>query len=210
MRYLLLTFALFGSASGDAATVRLLTLGDSIVAGGPIIGANPNWTELLQTRRAGTDFAANNAGVGGYTIAQTKALWDASYEGKGYTHAVLLVGTNDLASSTSAATVLTGINALVAEMIADGLDVTVCTVPPRGGSASWDSTKETQRLTLNTAIRAFTTSTPVNLDSALGGVGSPLALSAATDGGDHLHPNGTATTGGHRLIGNAIDTAVSW
>lgn len=190
-----------------AAAPRLLvTLGDSIVAGGPIIGANPTWTELLQTRRVGETFGANNAGVGGYTAAQTSALWTATYLGKRYTHAVVLVGTNDLANGTSAATILGTLNTFIASMLADGLSVAVCTVPPRGGSASWDSTKETQRLALNVSILALTTVTPINLETALGGVGSPLALAAGVDSGDHLHPNAA----GHVAIADAIDAAVTW
>lgn len=205
MRRLLLLLCL--AALPAAAAPRLLvTLGDSIVAGGPIIGINPSWTELLQTRRIGERFGATNAGVGGYTAAQTSALWTATYLGKRYTHAVVLVGTNDLANGTSAAAILGTLNTLVTSLLTNGIAVAVCTVPPRGGSASWDATKETQRLSLNTSIRALTTVTAVNLETALGGVGSPLALAVSLDSGDALHPNAA----GHVAIADAIDAAVSW
>lgn len=190
----------------EAAPRLLVTLGDSIVAGGPIINGAPSWTELLQTRRIGERFAANNAGVGGYTAAQTLTLLDATYIGKGYTDAVVLVCTNNLANGDSAASCLVTLNTIIAHLTANGITVAVCTVPPRGGSAQWDGTKETQRLALNTSILALTTATPINLETALGGVGSPLALAVGADSGDHLHPNAI----GHVAIADAIDAAVSW
>lgn len=195
--------------------IRLVTLGDSIVAGGPIIGNNPNWTQILQSSRSAQNFAANNAGVGGYTVDQTQALWDASYRGRGYTHGGILVGTNPLASGSSAASVITSLTTLVQSMRTDGLEVFICTIPPRGGSASWDATKEARRVTVNDAIRDMpvdigTGVVVVDIEAPLSDGGSPPALTAATDSGDHLHPNGTPTTGGHPLIAAAVNASVPW
>lgn len=193
----------------------LLCIGDSLVQGGPILNGNPGWPSLLASRRSGRGFAIINAGVGGYTVAQAKALYESDYQGKGCTHAAILVGTNDLASSTSAATVQTTLDALVAEMRADtsgspnGINATVLTVPPRGGSASWDATKETQRLALRTSILAMSNVTAVDLES-MAGTGSPVEMGAAYRAADMLHFNGTPTTGGTVKVAALIDAAVSW
>lgn len=195
--------------------VRLVTLGDSLVAGGPIIGDNPNWTQILQASRSTQNFAANNAGVGGSTVAQVHALWSASYESRGYTHGGVLVGTNDLASGAEAAAVISALTALVADMHADGLQSFICTIPPRGGSASWDSTKEARRVAVNDAIRDLPVTIGANvlvvdLETPLSDGASPPALTSATDSGDHLHPNGTPITGGHPLIAAAVNASVLW
>lgn len=187
------------------APKKVLTLGDSLVSGGPILNGSPSWTQLLQTRRVGEMVGVVNAGVGGYTVAQAAALFTASYAGKGYTHAVVLVGTNDLASSTSASSLRDQLEDLRDLLLVDSINVTICTVPPRGGSASWDSTKEAQRLALNVSILAMSDITAVNLEG-LGDAGSPLALAAAYDSGDHLHLNGA----GHVAVADAIEATVSW
>lgn len=196
----------------------LLSLGDSLVAGGPILGTgNPNWTQILQTGRLGTSkaLAANNAGVGGTTSAQALSLWTASYRGKGYTHLVILTGTNDLSAGTSAATVLANIQSIITSAQSDtsgragGVIVTVLTVPPRGGSTPWDSTKETQRLSLRTSILALTGVTPVDLES-MAGTGSPVEMAVAYRTADLLHFNGTPTTGGSQKVADLINAAVTW
>lgn len=193
----------------------LLCIGDSLVQGGPILNGNPGWPSLLATRRAGQGFAIINAGVGGYTVAQAKALYESDYQGKGCTHAAILVGTNDLASSTSASTIQTTLDALIDEMQADtsgsptGINVTVLTPPPRGGSASWDGTKETQRLALRTSILASHADATVDLE-AMAGTGSPVEMAAAYRAADMLHFNGTPTTGGTVKVADLVDAAVSW
>lgn len=192
------------------APKKVLTLGDSLVSGGPILNGSPSWTQLLQTRRIGEMVGVVNAGVGGYTTLQTTALFTASYADKGYTHAVVLVSTNPLASGETASTLRDQLEDLRDALRADTssgwpIDVTICTVPPRGGSASWDSTKEAQRLALNVSILAMSDITAVNLEG-LGDVGSPLVLAAAYDSGDHLHLNGS----GHVAVADAIDATVSW
>lgn len=186
-------------------TTFVLTIGDSIVAGGPILNGSPNWTELIQTRRKGTGFSADNIGVGGYTVLQAQALYEASYRNRGHTHAAVLVGTNPLASGSSASTVNGQLDTLVSTLRADGLGVVIFTIPPRGGSADWDGTKETARLVVNTHIRAMADVIVVDLEPSgvLGGTGSPLALKSGTDSGDALHPNGT----GHVAMADAFDAA---
>jgi lysophospholipase L1-like esterase len=185
----------------------VLTLGDSLVAGGPILAGSPNWTQLLQSRRNTQAFSADNAGVGTYTVLQTHALFDAQYKGRGYTDAVILVGTNPLSAGTSGATVYAQILDLVNALKADGFTtIAVCTIPPRGGSASWDATKETQRLAANDLIRAMADVVVVDLEPVLGGTGSPLELNPSYRSADMLHLNGA----GQVPVADAIDAVVDW
>lgn len=193
----------------------LLCLGDSLVQGGPILSGNPGWPSLLGSRRAGQKFGVINAGVGGYTVAQAKALYESDYQGKGCTHAAILVGTNNLANGDSAASIQSTLDALVTEMHADtsgsptGINVTVLTVPPRGGSASWDGTKEVQRLALRTSVLAMTAEAKVDLES-MAGTGDPVEMDAAYRAADMLHFNGTPTTGGTVKVADLVDAAVTW
>lgn len=193
----------------------LLCIGDSLVQGGPILNGNPGWPSLLASRRSGRGFAIINAGVGGYTVAQAKALYESDYQGKGCTHAAILVCTNNLASGDSAASCFSTLSALVTEMRADtsgspnGIDVAVCTIPPRGGSASWDGTKETQRLALRTSILTMSNVTAVDLES-MAGTGDPVEMAAAYRAADMLHFNGTAVTGGTVKVADLVDATVPW
>lgn len=193
----------------------ILCLGDSLVAGGPILNGNPGWPDILQTRRAGQKAGFINGGIGGYTAAQALALFESDFKGHGVTHLVLLVGTNNLASSASAATVQTTLDATVTSAkedtsgSPDGIDVTVLTPPPRGGSASWDGTKEAQRLLLRTSILAMDADAVVDLEG-MAGTGDPVEMAAAYRGADMLHFNGTPTTGGTAKVADLVDAAVSW
>lgn len=203
--------------SGPAeARVRVLcTIGDSLVAGGPILGANPSWTQLLQTARVGQRFAVVNIGVGGYTVSQIKSVWEAEYKGRGCTHVTILVGTNNFSAGASAVSVESDLNSLIASVEEDtsgdpaGINVTVCTVPPRGGSASWDGTKETQRLAFRTSLLARSDIVVVDLES-MAGTGSPVEMAAAYRTSDFLHFSGTPTTGGSEKVKQLVTSAVSW
>lgn len=201
--------------SAHARVKLLCTIGDSLVAGGPILAGNPGWTSLLQTRRAGELFGAINGGVGGTTVAQALALFESDYRGHGCTHMVILAGTNPLASGDSAASLLVTLEALIASARADtsgspdGIDVTILTVPPRGGSTPWDGTKETQRLVLRTSILALTSALPIDLES-MGCTGTPIEMCAAYRYSDLLHFNGTPVTGGSQKVFALIDAAVPW
>ena len=211
----LLLAVLFLSSPALARVKVLCTMGDSLTQGGPILNGNPGWPSLLQSRRAGQKFAVLNGGVGGYTAAQAKALFESDFKGHGCTHITILACTNDMASGTSAATCQATLDAFVSSARADtsgapnGINVTVLTPPPRGGSASWDSPKETQRLALRTSILAMAADAVVDLES-MAGTGSPVEMAAAYRAADMLHFNGTPTTGGTPEVADLIDATVSW
>lgn len=213
-RSLLLALIVLASPAWAHPTV-LCAIGDSLVSGGPIISGNPGWPSWLASRRSGENFAVINGGVGGYTAVQTKALYESDFQGKGCTHAAILVCTNDLASSMSAASCFATLQALVAEMRADtsgrpnGINVTVLTLPPRGGSGGWNGTMETQRGLLRTSILAMSDVTPVDLEG-MAGTGSPVEMAVAYRAADMLHFNGTLVTGGTVKVADLVDAAVSW
>jgi hypothetical protein len=62
---------------------------------------------------------------------------------------------------------------------------------PWANSSGWDSTKNAEGLNYNSALSTYCGVTAngctyVSTDSM--GTGSPLALTAANDSGDHIHP----------------------
>lgn len=206
---------LFAPQSAHARVKVVCDIGDSLVSGGPILAGNPGWPDITQTRRIGEMVATINGGVGGYTAAQALALFESDYKGHGCTHLTVLVGTNDLASSTSAAAVQTTLDAIVTSAredtsgSPDGINVTMLTPPPRGGSASWDGTKEAQRLLLRTSILAMDVDAAVDLE-AMAGTGDPVEMAAAYRNADMLHFNGTPVTGGTVKVADLLDAEVDW
>lgn len=182
----------------------LLGLGDSIMAGGPILNGAPNVIELLQTRRRGERFSAHNAGIGGYTSANLKTLWETSYRGGSYTHLLILIGTNDLASGVASATIIANIDSIVTQALEDGLDVTLCTILPRKNGASYSAGLQTRLEEVNAWILAREDVTAVDTYVAMGDT-DPMALKASYDT-DGLHPNAT----GHVHWADTVDATVSW
>lgn len=213
--YSLLIASLLITGSAEARSTVFCAVGDSLVQGGPILNGNPGWPSILAQRRVGQGFAVINAGVGGYTAAQTLALFESELKGHGCTHLGVLACTNDFASGTSAATCLSTLQALIVSAQEDtsgdpnGITVTLLTVPPRGGSSPWDGTKETQRLAFRTSLLALSGVTVVDLEP-MAGTGSPVEMATAYRASDKLHFNGTPVTGGTPEVANLVDAAVSW
>lgn len=141
---------------------KALYYGDSLVVGWDDEVGEP-FANKLRSKSGGFSDA------GHYITARygaTAALMTTRYDEFGYWQRpdanyydgiinFLLVGTNDLASGTAAATIYASIQtALGASYLsADSAVTVVMTVPPRD-DASWDGTKETARGDLNTLIRA--------------------------------------------------------
>lgn len=215
MRTVLLALLLLTASASEARPKILCTVGDSLVDGALLLSGNPTWTSLLQTERRGQGFAVVNFGIRATTAAQALTNFNAAVKGHGCTHVAILTGTNSLAASVAATAVQSSIDSLVASAKADtsgalaGINVTVLTVPPRGGSASWDATKETQRLALRTSILASSVDAAVDLEP-MAGTGSPVEMAAAYRYSDFLHFNGTPTTGGSQKVADLIDAVVSW
>jgi lysophospholipase L1-like esterase len=183
---------------------RLLIMGDSIANGGQF--AFIHWGVLLQSARAGQKFGVHNAAVPGYTCAQALAQFQTSYDTAGYTHLLLLVGTNDLAAGTSAATIQATLATFISAAQAAGLDVTICTILPRSTGPSYSGDLQTRLETVNAWIMALEGVTAVDLYTLGGEPGTPTQLKATWDTGDGLHPNNT----GHAAMAAGVDSAVSW
>jgi lysophospholipase L1-like esterase len=183
---------------------RLLILGDSI-AFGTTFAATP-WSSILQTERRGQRFGVTNAAVPGYTSTQALAQFTASYDEAGYTHLLVLVGTNDLAAGTASATILANLESLRVAALAAGLDTTFCTILPRGTGPSYSVDLQTRLDAVNEGIRAMPAIAVVDLYTAGGEPGTPTQLKATWDWGDGLHTN----TAGHVGMAAAVNAEVAW
>lgn len=185
-----------------------LCLGDSITEGGPVLGGTPNWCEQIQSvwHNSMYRFSAVNGGIGGNTSTDALNRW-ATYRNHGYTRVIILIGTNDLASGASAASIFANIQTITNQALADGLDVVVCTVLPRGNGPAYSPDLQARLEALNTSIMAMTNVTVVDLYSAMGETApNQHKLKSTYDSGDGLHPNGA----GHTAMFVALLTEVTW
>lgn len=188
-------------------------LGDSITEGFGIT-AQP-WPQLVQSRRAGQNFAANNLADSGDKVADMAAIFEESVVtaggvSRGYTDVVFLIGTNDLPDGTAAATIWGTIQTKANVARNAGLGVVLCTIVPRKNGASWDAALQTRLETLNALILdAPNGDVPgaivVDLYTDMGD-SDPAELNATLDSGDGLHPNAA----GHIQMADSFDAAVPW
>lgn len=121
----------------------------------------------------------------------------------------LLLGTNDLWFGATAAQVIAGYRAILAQAAAAGVPVIASTLLPRssGGKETWTPAMEANRVAVNDWIRhsgAF--AAVVDLAEVIGdvynGACQPDVMYPPYDSGDHLHPN----TAGQTAIADAIPT----
>jgi lysophospholipase L1-like esterase len=217
IRSSLVALALLLAAPSFAEPAFVLAMGDSICAGGPILGSGPNLVELLQTRRRGEHFAVHNVCVGGYTVQNVRDLYDTSYRltvaaRVRRPHNKLLLcpapGTNDLAAGTASATIITRLDGLVTRALDDGFEeVILCTILPRKNGASYSAGLQTRQNEVNAWILARTGTTRIDTYAAMGETSpadaTALESSYDTDG---LHPNAA----GHVKLADTVDAAVSW
>lgn len=96
-----------------------------------------------------------NHGIGGVGIATSQLTYATYLKSRGLWGVVLMIGVNDLAAGTPGTTIFTSINALVQEMLGDGLRVVLCTVLPWKNGGGWTAPIQTQTEALNTAIRGL-------------------------------------------------------
>jgi lysophospholipase L1-like esterase len=212
-----------------AKPVRVVAaFGDSITAGGGEAG-DGSYPEMLATRLRGSPAAAApvsvlNLGIGGNRLlvdgigpnGLSRFARDALGQ-TGLTHAIVLLGTNDIGRSVladmpgrptpahevaTAERITEGLQQLVRQARAKGVKVLLGTVPPFGNTPYWTERSEAMRAEVNRWIRSRQdVDGVVDFDAVLRDPANPLVLNPAYDNGDHLHPN----RAGHAAMATAID-----
>lgn len=171
-------------------------------------------------------FAVINAGIGGNRLL-TDGVGPRAIERfrrdvlaqSGVTHAVILIGINDIGFSLpvaiqgfapvfqppSAEQITAGLQQLVEEAHAKGVKVLLGTITPFKGAVSWTEEKEARRQAVNRWIRGRQDADAiVDFDRALRNPAEPAALHPLYDGGDHLHP----ANAGCAAMADAVDLRV--
>lgn len=98
----------------------------------------------------------------------------------------LLIGTNDLGNSVALATIKSNISSIVSSAQSAGSKVFIGTVLPRASPSALTAPQETDRLALNTWIRAGSSSADVVVETALDSRMTNAADTAVYSDGVHL------------------------
>jgi lysophospholipase L1-like esterase len=213
-------------AGPDAAAV--VVLGDSITDGrGSTTNGQDRWPDRLarrlQANPATAHVAVLNHGIGGNrllrdglgpnalarferdVLSQTGARW-----------LLVLEGVNDLGTRVAARTkgeswataddIIAAYEQMVRRARGHGMRVYGATILPLGGFANYAAPDvEADRQRINDWIRTSGTfDGVVDFDRATRDAAQPERLSAAVDGGDHLHPSAA----GYEVMANAVDLAL--
>ena len=133
-----------------------------------------------------------NLGIGFDRIASIHTRWQLYCKPFPYRRLVLEGGTNDLdLDGTTGAALWLTVKSFIEEAQANGQQVVLVLIPPRGGSSGWTAGEETERLAFNSAARDYQATHPtlilIDSDGVLGDGAVPPALQTAYDYGDHLH-----------------------
>jgi lysophospholipase L1-like esterase len=134
----------------------------------------------------------------------------------GVTHAVIMLGTNDLRNrgakpeeEVNAAQMIAGLKQLALRGQTHGIKMIGCTLTPFWNETflpgAWNPRREAVRVAVNTWLReAGAFDAIVDFDAALRDPENPLRMLPRYDCGDHLHPSDL----GYRTMGDAIDLAL--
>jgi lysophospholipase L1-like esterase len=198
----------------------VVALGDSITNGAASpFNQNGRWPDVLARRllaaRHQAPRAVINEGIDGNKLLLPRDCCGNSIPGlarldrdvvvqAGATHALVLLGTNDIADNGSADAFIAGYKQMAAQLHARGLEVIGSTIPPWGG---FDNTPqhETERQKVNRWIRTTNAlDGVVDFDRILRDPADPLRMLPAFDSGDHLHPG----PAGYEAMGNGIDLSL--
>jgi lysophospholipase L1-like esterase len=205
-----------------AAAVAIL--GDSITDGrGSTTNGNDRWPDILSRRlranAATTDVAVLNHGVGGGRVLRdglgVSALrrFDRDIIAQpGVKWLIILEGVNDLGTSSpetvagTAQDLIAAYDQMITRAHDHGIKVYGATIMPFGGFKNYDTPeREAARQAVNTWIRSSGRFDGViDFDAVARDPANPARLSAATDGGDHLH----LSAAGYEIIANSIDLAL--
>lgn len=197
----------------------VVALGDSITNGAASpFNQNGRWPDVLARRLLalrGHQRAVVNAGIDGNKLLLPRDCCGNSVPGlarldrdvmllAGATHALVLLGTNDIADNGDPDAFIAGYRQMAAQLHARGMAVIGSTIPPWGG---FDNTPEhdAARQKVNRWLRTTRVlDGVVDFDRVLADPAAPARMLPAFDSGDHLHPG----PAGYVAMGNAVDLAL--
>ena len=210
------------AASSEQKSNVVVAFGDSITEGSQsTFAGNLRYPDQLSARLAGEanpNIAVVNAGIGGNR-------WVFDFPGQsgsnrferdvlgvqGVTHAILLLGINDLevahalpSQKVTADQLIAATQAAMSKAKARGVKVLLGTLLPYKGSALFDATDEAVRQGYNGWVRTQVVADgTVDFDAALRDPADPFAISPQLASFDHLHPNDA----GYGAMAAAVDIA---
>jgi lysophospholipase L1-like esterase len=199
----------------ETAGSAVAVLGDSITDGrGSPTDCNGRWTDHLARRlhqdATTTGVGVLNEGLGGNRVlndglgpnALARLDRDVLMQ-PGVRWVIVLEGINDLGTRSATAGDLIGAyEQIVRRAHARGIKVYGATLMPCEGSFYFNPELEAARQTINAWIREpGRFDAVIDFDVATRDPRKPSRLSAAVDGGDHLHPGGE----GYRIMAAAVD-----
>jgi lysophospholipase L1-like esterase len=214
------------AAGSGAAAVAIL--GDSITDGrGSTTNGNDRWTDVLsqrlRARKSTSDIAVLNLGIGGNRLlrdglgpnALARLERDVLAQ-PGVRWLIVLEGVNDIGTATAARAkgeswataddVIDAYRQIIDRARAHDIRVFGATILPFEGFAAYFSADaEASRVKVNDWIRtSHRFDAAIDFDAITRDPAAPSRLSAAVDGGDHLHPSAA----GYRIMGEAVDLSL--
>jgi lysophospholipase L1-like esterase len=210
-----------------AAAGGVVALGDSLTDGNiSTIDAYCRWPDQLARRlvqRGGRPIGVMNNGLGGNRILHDlrgdsglKRFDRDVLAQPGVTHAIVMLGTNDLRNrnakpeeEVTGEQMIAGLQQMAARAHSRGIKIIGCTLTPFGNETfmanAWNPTRERHRALVNEWIRKSGAFDGVaDFDAAVRDPERPTQMAARWDCGDGLHQSDA----GYCRLGDAIDLAL--